>query len=123
MTEIAVYAEETLNKAINAIEIDQCRLHTDNPGSNNAHEISSNLYARQACNFRQAIPGDQGRRYLSSAVQFDLAADDTVAWVSFWHQNTFVEAHKLPIGRTFVVGGKGTLTTSTYLNLRGVTLA
>lgn len=123
MADIAVYAEATLNKAINAIEIDQCRLHTANPGLTGDSEISSAQYVRQACTFKQAIPGDQGRRYLAAQVQFDLEAADNVVWVSFWYQNTFVEAHKLPVGRTFVVGGKGTLTTSTYITLRGVTVA
>lgn len=122
MTDIAIYAEATINKSVNAIEIDQCRLHSANPGTNNANEISSPDYVRQPCSFALAIPGDQGRRYLTSPVQFELTANDEVRWVSFWFNGSFVEAHKLPVDRTFVVDGKGTLTTSTYISSRGVTV-
>lgn len=122
MTDIAVYAEATINKSVNAVEIDQCRLHSGNPGSNNALEIASAGYQRKACTFSTAVPGDQGRRYLSAPVVFDLSADDEVRWVSFWFNGAFVEAHKLPVDRTFVVDGKGTLTTGTYISSRGVTV-
>ncbi len=122
MSEIAVYAEATINKSVNAVEIDQCRLHSANPGTTSANEIASVGYQRQACSFLLAVPGDQGRRYLAAPVQFNLAAADEVRWVSFWFNGNFVEAHKLPVDRTFVVDGKGTLTTSTYISSRGVTV-
>lgn len=123
MADIAIFAEETLNKAVNAIEVNQVRCHSANPGSTGANEINSVGYTRKACTFKQAISGDQGRRYLAAEVEFNLASNDSVTWISLWFDGAFVSAHKLVIGKTFVVDGKGKLPVTSYLTLSGVTVA
>jgi len=117
---IAEYAEATINAAINSTQIDQCRLHSGPPGQSNDNEIKSAGYVRQNCTFKLAIPGDQGRRYLAQEVNFNLSADDKVSWISFWYMGAFVQAHKLPVERAFLVGGNGKLTTATYISSRGL---
>lgn len=123
MADIARFAEETINTAVNAIQVNQIRCHSGDPGFTNLNEITSPGYTRKPCTFKQAISGDQGRRYLATEVEFDLSSNDSVTWISLWYDGAFVSAHKLVVGKTFVVDGKGKLPVTVYLSLSGVTVA
>lgn len=72
---------------LSALEVNQMRLHTTQPGlTGELNELSSFRYKRLTIDLG-AVNVD--KRFLTQTVKFDLTAADIVSWVSYWHNDTF----------------------------------
>lgn len=60
-------------------------LHTGNPGSTGASEISGGTYARKALTWN---PANTGSKTLSNTPLFNVPASTTVAYVGLWGADT-----------------------------------
>ncbi len=74
------------NTMLDALTVAYASLHTGDPGSNGANEVSggSPAYARQAVTFNSAT---NGARALNADVTFDVPAC-TVQYVGYWTAQT-----------------------------------
>lgn len=113
MDEIIV-AESAANAALNTFTIDTVSLHTDNPGTTGANEVSGGGYARQSFSFYTAALGK--RIGIADAV-FNVPSGASVLWVSYWNGATFVLARRDPAALVFSVDGTCTLPATTELEL------
>lgn len=102
------------NSALNTFQIDQVSLHSDNPSTTGANEITSAGYARKPFSFAAA---SNGQRQASVSAVFDLTAGDEISWVSYWYQGVFVAAKQVSPTLVFNQDGTATLDASTTLEL------
>jgi len=56
-------------------------LHSADPGSTGANELSGGSYSRQSCSWNSA---SGGQAQLSADVTFDVPGGSTVAYVGYW---------------------------------------
>jgi hypothetical protein len=75
-----------LNAMITTSGVDTVSLHTGDPGSNGANEVSGGSYAQQAITFSTASGGGLDS---SNAPVFDVPAGNTITHVGFWDGGTF----------------------------------
>lgn len=87
-----IVSESAANTALNTYQINNVSLHNDNPSTTGANEIDSADYARQPFTFSAA---SGGRRYGVADATFNLKSGDSVLWVSYWFDSTFVVAKSL----------------------------
>lgn len=80
---MGLFTTNTKNAMLDAITAVYASLHSADPGSNGANELSggSPAYARKACVFNAASAGS---RALNANVTFDVPAGSTVAYVGYW---------------------------------------
>ena len=102
------------NSALNTFQIDQVSLHSDNPSTTGANELTSLGYARQSFSFAAS---ENGQRLAATTAIFDLAAGDTVAWVAYWYQGSFTIAKQVSPALVFNQEGQATLGSQTVLEL------
>lgn len=95
-------------------QITHVSLHDGEPDGSGSNELSggSPAYARKAPTFASASGGEMA---LNAAIEFDVPAAATVAWVGFWDDSTFVAKGELSASETFAAQGTYTLTTNTKL--------
>lgn len=102
------------NAALNTFQIDQVSLHSDNPSTTGANEITSAGYARKPFSFEAAA---NGQRQASDSAVFELTAGDEVSWVSYWYQGNFTLAKQVTPALVFNQDGTATLDANTVLEL------
>lgn len=95
----------TLNAALDSQNFPTASLHSGDPGSNGANELTGGTYARKSITFGAASGGV--RTAVSNPV-FDVPAGGSVRYAGFWDGATFK--------------GSGILTTETYTNAGTYTL-
>ncbi len=86
-------------------------LHSGDPSTTGANEVTGGSYARQAVSFNAASGGSITTAAATSFA--GLAAGTTVAWVGFWSASTagtFLASADIPVDDTF--GNSGTYTVS-----------
>lgn len=101
-----------------ASQITHVSLHTGAPGTTGANEVAGGAYARKTAAF--AAFDDTDAIAINPAIEFDVPAATTVAYVGFWIDGTpdvFVGYDDLDEPETFGSAGKLTLTTSTRLRI------
>ncbi len=103
------------NHLLDASDIDTISLHTGDPGgAGTANEVTGGSYARAACTFAAA---SAAQKALSAAVDFTLAANQSVTYLGFWAGSTF-RAAKATSGDTAAnSAGQFRVTTTTKLTL------
>lgn len=102
------------NAALNTFQIDQVSLHSGNPSTTGANELTSAEYARQPFSFAAA---SEGKRQASINAAFTLSEGDSVAWVAYWYQGSFTVAKQVTPALVFNQDGTATLDTNTVLEL------
>jgi len=102
------------NAALNTFQIDQVSLHSDNPSTTGANELTSAGYSRKPFGFAAAA---NAKRQANTTAVFDLTAGDEVAWVSYWYQGAFVVAKQVSPALVFNQDGTATLGSETVLEL------
>ncbi|MBO2563809.1 phage tail fiber protein [Shewanella algae] len=90
---------------LNAIGTDRVSLHSAEPDENGSNEISSTSYSRQIASFSTANGGEIA---LQSDCEFSLSAGDSVQWVGYWNDGTFLMAQTVEQA-DFSAAGKYTL--------------
>ncbi len=95
-------------------EITAISLHSADPSTGGSNELTggSPAYARETPAFAAASGGEVA---LSAALEFDIPASSTVAWVGFWAGATFVAKAELSAAEIYAAQGTYTLTTGTKL--------
>lgn len=84
-------------------------LHTDNPGTNGANEVSNGEYARVDPNWDSA---DGGAMVNADAVVFDVPASTTIKFLGYWSAGsggTFYGSRALDADQTYATAGTYTI--------------
>lgn len=100
------------NAAANALSLAKASLHSANPGTNGANELSGGTYARKDVSYGAAA---NGVRSLSASVLIDVPAGATVAFVGIWDTagTTLVDVLTLATPETYSNAGQYELKTHT----------
>lgn len=112
------YMDAAKNRMLDALagDVGNASLHTADPGTTGANEVSGGTYARQAVSFDAASAGEM---FLSASVTFDVPGGVTVAWVGFWSNDAtpvFLASDDVT-DEAFADNGEYTLTTQTRFDL------
>jgi hypothetical protein len=84
-------------------------LHTDNPSTNGANEVSNGTYARQEPNWDAA---DAGNLTNDDAIVFDVPGSTTIKFLGYWSQDTggtFYGSRALDADQTYATAGTYTI--------------
>lgn len=96
-----------LNAMLDARTYNGISLHTDDPGTTGANEVSGGTYARATgLTFGSA---SNGKRTCSTQPVMNVPASTTVAWVGLWNSSTFVGKYDVE-NETFAADGTYTVT-------------
>ena len=108
---MGTFSTTAKNSMLDSLTIDRLSLHSGDPGvDGTANEISggSPAYARKAATYGAAA---SGVRTLSTAVEFDVPAGSTVAYVGKWSYNAGTMIfHGADAVTNETFGGQGTYT-------------
>lgn len=99
----------TRNAMLDALTINYASLHTADPGTNGANEVTGGSYARKAVTMAAA---SNGVRAASNQPVFDVPAGTTVAYIGLWNNSTFLGSAD-PVDETFSNAGTYTVTAIT----------
>ena len=99
----------TRNAMLNSLTITHASLHTGDPGTNGANEVTGGSYARQAVTMAAA---SNGTRSASNQPVFNVPAATTVAHIGLWNNSTFLGSAD-PVDETFSNAGTYTVTAIT----------
>ena len=99
----------TRNAMLDALTINYASLHTADPGTNGANEVTGGSYARKAVTMAAA---SNGTRAASNQPVFDVPAGTTVAYIGLWNNSTFLGSAD-PVDETFSNAGTYTVTAIT----------
>lgn len=99
----------TLNQAANAISVTQVSLHSGDPGTGTANELSGGNYAKKPIAYGAAVAGV---RTQSADVLIDVPAGATVSWYVLLDGATPKRKGKLP-DEVFAQAGQYKLSGST----------
>lgn len=93
-----------LNAAVTGLDIAAISLHTGDPGTGTANEITGGSYARQNTTFGAAANGQR----VSTQVTFSIPPATTVAWVVVWNAAKTVaqDIVQLPTPESYGSGGE-----------------
>lgn len=82
-------------------------LHTANPGTTGASEVTGGSYARKTATWTAgAVDGS----VVSSQMEFDVASGVTLRFIGCWNGSTFLWSQALPADVAFSVASKYYLT-------------
>ncbi len=84
-------------------------LHTDNPSTNGANEVSNGTYARQESNWDAA---DAGNLTNDAPIVFDVPGSTTIKFLGYWSADTggtFYGSRALDADQTFATAGTYTI--------------
>lgn len=96
-----------LNAMLDGRTYNGMSLHTDDPGTTGANEVSGGTYARATgLTFGAA---SNGKRTCSTQPVMNVPAGTTVAWVGLWNSSTFVGKYDVT-NETFAADGTYTCT-------------
>ena len=96
-----------LNAMLNARTYNGMSLHTGDPGTTGANEVSGGSYARATdLTFGTA---SNGRRTCSTQPTLDVPAGTTVDYIGLWNSGTFVGSYNAT-NETFAAAGTYTIT-------------
>ena len=88
---------------LNSLSITHIGLHSDVTGDTGLlNELNSINYARTVCSFSQPTGG---ARVLENTVSFTLSGGDSVSYVSYWNNNSFVMSQQTDLA-VFSISGK-----------------
>jgi hypothetical protein len=83
-----------LNALLDGRTYNAISLHSGDPGTNGANELTSSPYARATgLTFGAA---SNGRRTCSTQPTIQVKGGDTVCWVGVWNSTTFVGKYDVP---------------------------
>lgn len=99
----------TRNAMLDSLTITHASLHTADPGTNGANEVTGGSYARQAVTMAAA---SGGTRSASNQPVFSVPAATTVAWIGLWNGSTFLGSAD-PVDEIFSNAGTYTVTAIT----------
>jgi hypothetical protein len=102
------------NAALNTFQIDQVSLHSGNPSTTGANELTSAGYSRKSFGFAAAA---DAKRQANTTAVFDLVSGVEVAWVAYWYQGAFTVAKQVNPALVFNQDGTATLGSDTVLEL------
>jgi hypothetical protein len=83
----------TLNQMANAITVTHVSLHTDDPGTGAANELSGGTYSRAPIAYN---PAAAGVRAQTADVFINVPAGKTVSWYVLWDGTTAKRKGDLP---------------------------
>jgi hypothetical protein len=83
----------TLNQMANAITVTHVSLHSDDPGTNGANELSGGTYAKGAIAYNAAVAGVRAQ---TADVLINVPAGSTVSWYVLWDGATPKRKGDLP---------------------------
>lgn len=96
-----------LNAMLDGRTYNGISLHTSDPGTNGANEVSGGTYARATgLTFGAA---SSGKRSCTTQPVMNVPAGTTVAWVGLWNSSTFVGKYDVT-NETFAADGTYTVT-------------
>jgi hypothetical protein len=84
-------------------------LHTDNPSTTGANEVSNGTYARQEPNWAAATAGNLTN---DDAIVFDVPGSTTIKFLGYWSADTngtFYGSRALDADQTFATAGTYTI--------------
>ena len=96
-----------LNAMLDSRTYNGISLHTEDPGTTGANEVSGGTYARATgLTFGSA---SSGKRSCTTQPVINVPAGTTVAWVGLWNSSTFVGKYDVT-NETFAADGTYTVT-------------
>lgn len=104
---------EALNRAYNAVAgtVTHMSLHTGDPGSTGASEVTGGSYARVAQSYGAPTSGAGD---LAAPAVFDVPEGTTVTHWGAWDNTTFLFGESLEQSQSFATAGTYTLTSAPY---------
>lgn len=109
-----IISEAAANTALDTFQINKASLHSGDPGTNGANELSSQDYARQDFGFSAA---NGAQRQANTSAVFNVAVDDQVAWIAYWNDTVFTIARRVDPAIVYSQDGTLTLGDETVLEL------
>ena len=111
---MGAFTDSAKNTMLDGLTVDACSLHSADPGSTGASEISGGSYARQTPTFNAASGGS---RALNADLTFDVPAGSTVAYVGYWSGSTFLGSDQVTSESFAADGQYKVLASGTSLSL------
>lgn len=86
-------------------------LHSGDTGLDGlSNELISAGYSRQSCNFN--LTSQLGSRTLTNDVSFSLSGGDSIRYISYWNDSTFILSQEIDVV-DFAISGNFTLVSNT----------
>lgn len=106
-------SDDTLNRAYNATAgtVTHLSLHTGDPGTTGANEVTGGTYARAAGSYGAPTAGVGD---ITSSVTFNVPSGTTVSHWGAWDGSTFLFGRELDVPQTFASDGTYTLVSAAF---------